>query len=172
MEKDHLKLPRQGDFQETLLRKRDSLSLDDLKNLLRNLNLKITDQRLLILKTLNDGTRTHMTAQEIYEKVRRIDSSIGFATVYRLLKRLAQSGVVTEVRVGSAPSRYELTAKYHHDHLTCVMCGLIIEFECDEIERLQQQIAQRFGFLLKDHVLELYGICSKCAALSNSKKSD
>lgn len=163
MDRTHVpKLPKSFDFQEELLKKRSNYSLDELKAILRDLNLKITDQRILILKTLNEGKRKHVTAQEIYEKVCEADSTIGFATVYRMLRRLAEGHMVTEVRVGGAPARYELTPKSHHDHITCVQCGKICEFHNEELELLQVEIAQKIGFKLTSHVLELYGICLKC----------
>jgi Fur family transcriptional regulator, ferric uptake regulator len=156
------KLPKSFDFQEHLLKKRDVFTLDELKNILRSLNLKITDQRLLILKTLNEGTRKHVTAQEIFEKVNQADSSVGFATVYRLLKRLAESNLVAEIRVGGASTRYELSQKHHHDHITCTRCGTLHEFHNQELETLQENIAKKLGFILTSHVLELYGLCHHC----------
>jgi len=172
MEKTHVpRLPKINDFQEQLLKKRTQFTVDELKNILRSLNLKITDQRLLILKTLNEGRRKHVTAQEIFEKVSEIDHSIGFATVYRMLRKLAESNLVTEVRVGGAPARYELTPKNHHDHITCVQCGKICEFHNDEIEALQEQIAKQFGFTLISHVLELYGSCRECQRSSSPIKA-
>lgn len=163
MDRTHVpRLPRSMDFQEQLIKKRTPYTQEELKGILRNLNLKVTDQRLLILKTLNEGTRKHVTAQEIYEKVTDADSSIGFATVYRMLRKLAESHMVTEVRVGGAPARYELSPKSHHDHITCVQCGKICEFHNDEIETLQVQIAKHMGFNLTSHVLELYGTCGDC----------
>ena len=163
------RLPRSLDFQEQLLKKRTTYSLEELKGLLRDLNLKITDQRLLILKILNEGHRKHVTAQEVFEKVESQDPSIGFATVYRLLRRLAESHLVTEVRVGGAPARYELTPKSHHDHITCVQCGKICEFHNDELENLQVQIAKSLGFRLTSHVLELYGMCLDCQKVASDK---
>lgn len=171
MEKTHVpKLPKTNDFQEQLLKKRGQFSNEDLKNILRSLNLKITDQRLLILKVLNEGSRKHVTAQETFEKIREFDSSIGFATVYRMLRKLAESNLVTEVRVGGAPARYELTPKHHHDHITCVQCGKICEFHNEEIEALQVKIAKQFGFMLTSHVLELYGSCRECQKSSSPAK--
>lgn len=156
------RLPRTHDFQEQLFKKRSEFTPDELKAILRALNLKVTDQRLLILKVLNGGSRKHVTAQEIFEKVSEVDNSIGFATVYRMLRKLAESHMATEVRVGGAPARYELTQKNHHDHITCVQCGKICEFHNDEIESLQVKIAKNLGFTLTSHVLELYGSCRDC----------
>lgn len=158
-------LPASKNGKEPLIKSHQSRSNlpDDkrLKEIIRDMNLKVTDQRLLILKTLLMG-RTHVTAQEVFEIVIEKDSSIGFATVYRFLRNLTEAGVVTEVRMGGLPARYEITTKEHHDHLTCVSCGKICEFENSQIEHLQDEVAQSFGFKLTTHVLELYGVCPDC----------
>ena len=132
-----------------------------LKQVLRSLHLKVTDQRMMILQTLHEG-RAHMTAQEVFEAVKENDASLGFATVYRFLRKLVEAGHVTEVRMGGQPARYEMTPAFHHDHLTCTHCGRICEFENAEIENLQIRVAEYFGFELTGHVLELYGICTDC----------
>lgn len=134
---------------------------DALKLMIRTMNLKVTSQRLLILKVLHEG-RAHVTAQEVFEKVQLRDDSVGFATVYRLLRSLTAAGFLTEVRMGGQSARYELTPKRHHDHLTCVSCGKICEFENHDIELLQERVAAQFGYKLTSHVLELYGLCRDC----------
>ena len=125
------------------------------------MNLKVTDQRLLILSSLVAG-RSHVTAQALFEIVSAKEPNIGFATVYRFLRTLTESQFVTEVRMGGLPARYELAPKGHHDHLTCVKCGRICEFENSAIEKLQEKVANHFGFKLTSHVLELYGHCPDC----------
>ena len=139
---------------------------DDFKKIIRSMSLKVTGQRMVILSCLYDNQKSyrdrHITAQALYEKCYKKDSSIGFATVYRFLRELTAHQYVTEVRMGGQPSRYELTTKDHHDHLTCTVCGKISEFENDKIEKLQQQVASQFGFKLTGHILELYGICQDC----------
>ncbi|MEZ4871211.1 MAG: Fur family transcriptional regulator [Bdellovibrionales bacterium] len=140
---------------------REALSQIDFKRIIREMGLKVTQQRLAILKALSQG-RAHVTAQEVYEMVHAEYSDIGFATVYRFLRKLTETGYVTEVRMGGLPARYELTPRRHHDHITCVDCGKIVEFENSEIERLQREVAEKHGFILKNHVLELYGHCQQC----------
>lgn len=142
-------------------RLQDRADKESLKRILRDMNLKVTDQRLAILGALARG-RIHATAQEIYDRVSRSHADIGFATVYRLLKLLATNGFVTEVRMGGLPAKYELTPRGHHDHLACTNCGRIIEFENRDIEELQSLVARNNGFLLTGHVLELYGLCPNC----------
>jgi Fur family ferric uptake transcriptional regulator len=134
-----------------------------LKQMIRSMNLKVTGQRVLILEALHQG-RAHVTAQEVFELVHARDSKIGFATVYRFLRDLAEAGIVTELRMGGSSARYEIAPQHHHDHLTCVSCGKICEFENHEIEELQERVAAQFGFCLTSHVLELYGKCRDCQA--------
>lgn len=131
------------------------------KKIIRDLGLKVTQQRLDILEVVRGGPN-HFTAQDVFETVEKRNPEIGFATVYRFLRTLTDSGFVTEVRMGGMPARYEWAAREHHDHLTCTTCGKIVEFENVEIERLQEKVALRFGFLLTSHVLELYGVCPEC----------
>lgn len=139
---------------------------DDFKKIVRSMSLKVTNQRMVILSCLYDSQKSyrdrHVTAQALFEKCYKKDSSIGFATVYRFLRELTAHQYVTEVRMGGQPSRYELTTKEHHDHLTCTACGKISEFKNDKIEKLQQQVASQFGFKLTGHILELYGVCQDC----------
>lgn len=131
------------------------------KKIIRELGLKVTQQRVQILEVVRSGP-SHFTAQEVFEIVSESNPEIGFATVYRFLKKLSEQNFVTEVRMGGMPARYEWAAKDHHDHLTCTRCGLIVEFENQKIEELQEKIAQRHGFRLTHHILELYGLCQGC----------
>jgi Fur family transcriptional regulator, ferric uptake regulator len=133
------------------------------KKIIRDLGLKVTNQRLLILDIVRNGL-SHFTAQDIFEKVADRNPDIGFATVYRFLRTLSEQSYVTEVRLGGMPARYEWASKRHHDHLTCTSCSEIVEFENTEIERLQEKVAKQFGFQLTHHVLELYGVCPSCRA--------
>ncbi|MAE74472.1 MAG: transcriptional repressor [Bdellovibrionaceae bacterium] len=146
--------------QEELI-KREPLGPAEYKNIIRDMGLKVTQQRMAILASLAKG-RQHVTAQEVYEGIHEEHPEIGFATVYRFLRRLSESGYVTELRMGGMPARYELTPKHHHDHLTCISCGKIVEFENQDIERLQESVSRENGFKLTHHVLELYGYCSDC----------
>lgn len=131
------------------------------KRMIRQMGLKVTQQRIAILESLSVG-RAHVTAQEVFETVNAKHPEIGFATVYRFLRKMAEQKLVTEVRMGGLPARYELTPRRHHDHLTCVHCGQIVEFECPPIENLQEQVAKEHNFRLTHHVLELYGLCPRC----------
>lgn len=156
----HLVRGRGGEGPEKLVR-REPLEKGSFKRIIREMGLKVTNQRMAILESLSTG-RTHVTAQEVYEEVNAKHPEIGFATVYRFLRKMTEQGFVTEVRMGGLPARYELTPKRHHDHLTCVECGKIVEFENHQIEALQESVARQNGFTLTGHVLELYGICNSC----------
>lgn len=139
------------------------------KQIVRDLGLKVTEQRILILDTIRNGLR-HFTAQDIFEAVSAQSNGMGFATVYRFLRMLSEHKFVTEVRMGGMPARYEWAGKPHHDHLTCVICGKIVEFENNEIERLQNEVATSLGFHLTGHLLELFGECLQCQNQSGHKR--
>lgn len=153
-------VPGQQNPPEKLLG-RDPIDEASFKRIIREMGLKVTHQRLAILAALTAG-RAHVTAQEVYEAIQDDHPEIGFATVYRFLRKMTEQSFVTEVRMGGLPARYELTPRRHHDHLTCESCGKIVEFENSQIENLQSQVADQHGFKLTHHVLELYGYCSNC----------
>lgn len=124
--------------------------------------LKSTRQRDIVLDAFLSADR-HMSTEELYLKVRAKNPTIGYATVYRTLKLFAESGIAREIHFGDGQTRYEPAAEgEHHDHLICTRCGAVQEFENEAIERLQQGVADQFGFMVETHKLELYGICSKC----------
>lgn len=126
----------------------------------RQKKLNSTRQRDLIIEQFLK-TRDHVSVEDLLTRVRKENSKIGHATVYRTLKLLVESGVAMERNFGDGFARFEVAGE-HHDHLICTECGKIIEFEDDEIERLQEQLAKRHGFLLERHRHELYGKCQDC----------
>jgi len=126
--------------------------------------LRSTDQRKLIVETFFHSD-DHVSIEELLAQVRARDPRVGYATVYRTLKLLAECGVANERRFGDGLTRYELADDTtHHDHLICLECGDIIEFEEPRIEALQDRVAQKHGFELRSHKHELYGVCPKCAS--------
>ncbi len=127
--------------------------------------LRSTAQRRLIVDTFFEGP-SHMTIEDLLNEVRSRDRGIGYATVYRTLKLLAECGVASERKFSDGLSRYELAddASAHHDHLICVSCGKITEFEEPRIEALQDEVADRHGFELLTHKHEMYGTCADCHA--------
>ena len=124
--------------------------------------LKATRQRDAILDAFLASNR-HMSIEELYLKLRAKNPRIGYATVYRTLKLFAESGIAREIQFGDGQTRYEHVAEgEHHDHLVCLHCGTIIEFENETIEKLQDAVAEGYGFIIETHKLELYGTCAKC----------
>lgn len=138
----------------------------NLERLRRNLDdymsergLRTTEQRRLIVSTFFDSTE-HLTIDELLEKVRETDPRVGYATVYRTMKMLSEGGIANELQFGDGVTRYELAdEEAHHDHLICVECGHITEFEEPLIEELQERIAARYDFEVTHHKHELYGRC-------------
>lgn len=123
-------------------------------------NLKHTRQREAVLEIFLDATG-HITGEEIYDRVRKQHQNIGYTTVYRTMKLLCDAGLATERHFDDGITRYEIEHE-HHDHLVCLRCGKIIEFECSMIESAQQDIANRYMFRVLRHRHELYGHCSEC----------
>lgn len=137
--------------------------LESFKELLRANNLKYTNQREIVLKTLFEEN-SHYTPEDLYMiiKKRYPDINVGIATVYRTLNLLETSDVITSITFGTNGKKYELNSQSHHDHMICDYCGEIIEFHDQEIEKRQLSIAKKHGFKLKNHIMQLHGICSKC----------
>jgi Fur family ferric uptake transcriptional regulator len=145
----------------------DKAALDRLRSRLQTYmakkGLRSTAQRRLIVDTFFEGA-PHMTIEDLLTEVRSRDRGIGYATVYRTLKLLAESGVASERRFDDGLSRYELAdeASSHHDHLICTNCGKIVEFEEPRIEALQEEVAEHYGFEITSHKHEVYGTCPNC----------
>ena len=125
--------------------------------------LKSTRQRDLIAEVFF-GEHGHLSIDELLARVRERNPKIGYATVYRTMKLLTECGLAALRQFGDGQRVYELAADTaHHDHLICVECGKVLEFENEEIERLQDQIAESADFRLTHHKMELYGTCSDCS---------
>jgi Fur family ferric uptake transcriptional regulator len=119
--------------------------------------MRMTEQRRIIARIL-DAATDHPDVEELYRRASAIDSKISIATVYRTVKLFEDAGVITRHDFGAGRSRYESIPEEHHDHLIDLRTGEVIEFRDEEIERLQQAMAERLGFRLVDHRLELYGV--------------
>ena len=122
--------------------------------------VKLTEQRKIIAKVMSEST-DHPDVDELYTRVSKIDSKISIATVYRTVKLFEESGIVTKHDFKGGKARYEELNESHHDHLIDVKTGEIIEFVDDEIEKLQKKVAEKYGYELVDHKLELYGVKKK-----------
>jgi len=119
--------------------------------------VKLTDQRRIIAKVMGES-QDHPDVDELYNRVSKIDSKISIATVYRTVKLFEEAGIVAKHDFKGGKARYEQLNESHHDHLIDIKTGEIIEFVDDEIEKLQQKVAEKYGYKLVDHKLELYGI--------------
>lgn len=134
-------------------------------NPFRGEDLKLTRPReLIVQKILATKTGEHFSADKLWEELRKKDRRVSKATVYRTLHLLVQKKVVEEHDFGRGEKYYErMLERPHHDHLICIHCGRIMEFENPEVERLQEEIAKREGFVIAYHSHKLFGACSRCS---------
>jgi Fur family ferric uptake transcriptional regulator len=136
--------------------------LNNFKKNVSKIGLKNSIQKDYILKILYFSTE-HLTAEEISNKIKtEYKVSIGIATVYRAMKFFSDLKLVNQLDIGDGIIRYELNLSNHHDHLICTSCGKIIEFEDDLIELNQIKIAEKNNFILKEHIMTIYGLCEDC----------
>ena len=128
--------------------------------------VKLTEQRKIIAKVISEskevyGESDHPDVDELYNRVSKLDPKISIATVYRTVKLLEESGILTKHDFKGGKARYEQINESHHDHLIDIKTGEIIEFVDEEIEILQKKVADKYGYNLVDHKLELYGVKKK-----------
>ncbi len=128
--------------------------------------VKLTEQRKVIAKVMADskkkyGESDHPNVDELYNRGINIDPKISIATVYRTVKLFEESGIITKHDFKDGKARYEELSESHHDHLIDVKTGEIIEFVDEDIEKLQEKVAEKYGYKLVDHKLELYGVKKK-----------
>ena len=122
--------------------------------------VKLTEQRKIIAKVMSDS-QDHPDVDELYKRVSKIDAKISIATVYRTVKLFEEAGILAKHDFKGGKARYEEISESHHDHLIDVKTGEIIEFVNEEIEILQKKVAEKYGYELVDHKLELYGVKKK-----------
>ena len=122
--------------------------------------VKLTEQRKIIARVMSNS-QDHPDVDELYNRVSKIDSKISIATVYRTVKLFEEEGIVAKHDFKGGKARYEEMSESHHDHLIDIKTGEIIEFVNDEIENLQKKVADKYGYDLVDHKLELYGVKKK-----------
>ena len=118
--------------------------------------VKLTDQRRVIAQVMSESS-DHPDVDELYNRVSKIDPKISIATVYRTVKLFEESGILTKHEFKGGKARYEELNEGHHDHLIDLKTGEIIEFVDEELEKLQKKVADKYGYKLVDHKLELYG---------------
>ena len=128
--------------------------------------VKLTEQRKIIARVMSESKETygesdHPDVDELYKRVSKVEPRISIATVYRTVKLFEEAGILTKHDFKGGKARYEAINESHHDHLIDVKTGEIIEFVDEEIEKLQEKVAKKYGYELVDHKLELYGIKKK-----------
>ena len=122
--------------------------------------VKLTEQRKIIARVMSES-QDHPDVDELYNRISKIDSRVSIATVYRTVKLFEEAGIIAKHDFKGGKARYEEISESHHDHLIDIKTGEIIEFVNEEIENLQKKVAEKYGYKLVDHKLELYGIKKK-----------
>tara|TARA_B100000686_G_scaffold284924_1_gene308782 strand:- start:107 stop:535 length:429 start_codon:yes stop_codon:yes gene_type:complete len=139
-----------------------SKELEVLEDYIIQNKLKITKQRRAVLKAFIE-CEDHFSAEELYNQVIAIEPKLGLSTVYRTLSLLIQAGLAEELDFGDGQKRYEHKYMHsHHDHMICTECGKIIEFNHPLIEKFQEEVASRNGFMIISHKLDMFGLCNEC----------
>ena len=145
-------------------------SKDELQ--LKKAGLKITSPRIKILEILKKPENQHVSAEDVYKILLENNEEIGLATVYRVLNQFDDAGIVSRHHFEGGRSVFELSAKDHHDHLVCLTCGHVFEFEDDVIEQRQLEVAQANNIKLTNHSLYLYGECKTPDTCVNNLNAD
>lgn len=148
--------------------------LNRFRKLLKERGLKTTSQRMAILKVLLDQPDSHLTAEEIYDLVKKDWPDIGLATVYRNIQLLSEMNLIDKLNLDDGYVRYEIgdqnqQSHHHHHHMICVSCGKVFAFQEDLLDNLEQKIEQTTGFVVSDHEVKLYGHCAQCLAKGGVK---
>ena len=138
---------------------RELIYMADQNEELKRAGLKITLPRIKILTILQEPNNQHISAEDVYKLLLMQNEEIGLATVYRVLNQFDDAGIVTRHHFEGGKSVFELAHKKHHDHLVCLKCGNVVEFEDDVIEQRQSDIAKSHKITLTNHSLYLYGEC-------------
>ena len=129
---------------------------NDIEKKCKQRGVRLTDQRKLIAKVMSNS-EDHPDVDELHKRVNKLDTKISIATVYRTVKLFEEAGIVSKHDFKGNKSRYEQTTEEHHDHLIDINTGEITEFVNQDIENLQKKVAEKLGYKLVDHRLELYG---------------
>jgi len=141
---------------------------EQFKTLLKKNGLKVTTQRIAILEVLKSKPDKHLTAEEIYDYVKKKYPEIGLATVYRTIQLLSELNLIDKLNLDDGYVRYEIGRKsceetsHHHHHLICLDCGKIYAFQDDLLETLEERIMETMGFAVQDHEVKMFGHCKEC----------
>ena len=155
-------LQKRIDDQPTISRQMVREAQEILHRHLKDVGLKQTAQRDAILRAFLE-TRDHLSTDELYRLVKKKDEGIGFTTVYRTLKLLAECGLASEVAFNDGVARYEHQyQRRNHHHMVCTECGSSVEFFSADIERIEQAVGRKNKYLPTRHTFQIYGICEKC----------
>lgn len=144
------------------------MNQENFKDMLKEKGLKVTNQRVMILKVLSASPGMHLTTEEIYDLVRTDYPEIGLATVYRTIQLLLDLNLIDKINLDDGFVRYEIAedkdkeSGHHHHHLICTECGNVYSFEDDLLENLEDYIKNSMGFEVVDHEVKLYGYCKNC----------
>ncbi|GMQ64021.1 Fur family transcriptional regulator [Vallitalea maricola] len=145
-----------------------SVSSEDFKRMLKEKGFKLTTQRRTVLDVLQNNEGDHLTAEEIYEIVRKKCPEIGLATVYRTIQLLHELKLIDKLNLDDGFIRYEIgkfnddNHHHHHHHLICESCGKVIEVEDDLMESIEEGFEAKYDFKVTDHKVKFYGICKNC----------
>lgn len=129
---------------------------------LRKAGLKVTLPRTKILELLENSDAKHLSAEEIYKSLMESGDEVGLATVYRVLAQFEAAGLVNRLNFEGGQAVFELSQGEHHDHIVCVKCNKVEEFVDEVIEKRQDEIADKMGYQITDHALNIFGICKDC----------
>lgn len=143
----------------------DKTCLDEIKQQLKQKGYKLTTQRRIILDSIIDNQDKHLSIEEIYNIVKEKMPEIGLATVYRTIMLLNDLKVLNKIDLDDGCSRFELSSDekaHNHHHLICIKCGKVEEAEDDLLEALENQIEEKNGFKVINHIVKFYGICKDC----------
>ncbi|MDT7524700.1 MULTISPECIES: ferric iron uptake transcriptional regulator [Idiomarinaceae] len=145
-------------------------SKDELQ--LKKAGLKVTSPRIKVLEILKNPANQHVSAEDVYKILLEKNEEIGLATVYRVLNQFDDAGIVSRHHFEGGRSLFELSNKDHHDHLVCLTCGHVFEFEDEMIEQRQRDIATAHNVKLTNHSLYLYGECQSPDTCENNQSSE
>lgn len=139
--------------------------VEEIRQQLHSLNFKLTPQREATVRVLLENEEDHLSADDVYLKVKKIAPEIGLATVYRTLELLSELDIVQKLNFGDNVARYEFRSagsQHHHHHLICLECGRVEEINEDWLNPIEEKVEQQFNFKIVDHRLIFNGICSSC----------
>lgn len=142
-----------------------AVDMKELKQIFRDKQYKFTTQRQLVLQAFVDNPALHLSAEDVFDIVRRQSADIGLATVYRTLELLSELGFLQKIDFGDGRNRYELNSdgeSHHHHHLICLNCGKVWECDDDLLETLETNIAEKNNFEIIDHHVKFFGYCKEC----------